>query len=115
MTPFGKAKARTLVGAAGRRLGIALLCTLVPLAQASEPRGAVSPDGTVRGAPPEQRQVPEVGDRTRQLLAQQRAGDQASPHDQWLSGDVQREIYRRYVRSFTREIPEVFLDPDFGN
>ncbi|WP_444985831.1 DUF3613 domain-containing protein [Halomonas mongoliensis] len=61
------------------------------------------------------RSTPAPGDATRRLLEQQRAGHYASSNDQWLSGDVQREVYRRYVNSFSRPIPERFIDDGFSN
>ncbi|WP_299311439.1 DUF3613 domain-containing protein [uncultured Halomonas sp.] len=79
-------------------------------------RPAAEPVGAPQAASPaQQRQAPPPGGTTRRLLEQQRAGHHASSNDQWLSGDVQREVYRRYVDSFSRPIPETFIDDDFSN
>ncbi len=74
----------------------------------AKPRGeaVLSPRRAAASAP---------GEQTRRLLEQQRAGTRASHHDQWLSGDVQREVYRRYVESFGQAIPERFIDDEFSD
>lgn len=68
-----------------------------------------------QATPQQQRLATPPGGTTRRLLEQQRAGHHASSQDQWLSGDVQREVYRRYVNSFSHSIPETFIDDDFSN
>lgn len=79
---------------------------------AAEPQTATEPQAAAetRG-----HAVPAPGEATRRLLEQQRAGHFASRHDQWLSGDVQREVYQRYVNSFSQAIPETFIDDSFSD
>lgn len=83
-------------------------------AVATEPQTATEPQAAA-----ETRQhsvpAPAPGEATRRLLEQQRAGHFASRHDQWLSGDVQREVYQRYVNSFSQAIPETFIDDSFSD
>ena len=98
---------------------LAGLLTL-PAAQANDTPTADPPRAEPRevpqaAAPTQQRPASPPGGTTRRLLEQQRAGHHASSNDQWLSGDVQREVYRRYVNSFSHSIPETFIDDDFSN
>ncbi|MCI0510311.1 uncharacterized protein DUF3613 [Chromohalobacter marismortui] len=56
------------------------------------------------------------GQATRRLLEWQRSGRGASSHRQELAGPVQSAIWQRYVKSFTHEIPEQYIDTQaFGN
>ena len=48
----------------------------------------------------------EIGAVSRQWLALQRNGTQASKTPQYLSGQVQEQVYERYRKSFTHPIPE---------
>lgn len=85
---------------------------------AAEPQTATEPQAAAetRGhAVPAPAPAPAPGEATRRLLEQQRAGHFASRHDQWLSGDVQREVYQRYVNSFSQAIPETFIDDSFSD
>lgn len=88
-------------------MGLQAQSTPEPNAATANPRGeaVLSP----------QRAASAPGEQTRRLLEQQRAGTHASRHDQWLSGDVQREVYRRYVESFGQAIPERFIEDDFSD
>ncbi len=47
------------------------------------------------------------------MLALQRSQQLASPHRQYVSGDVQARIYRRYLESFSHPIPERYIDTRF--
>jgi len=56
------------------------------------------------------------GQATRRLLEWQRSGRGASSHRQELAGPVQSAIWQRYVKSFTHEIPERYIEnQEFGN
>lgn len=48
------------------------------------------------------------------MLELQRSQQLASPHPQYVSGDVQARIYRRYVESFSHPIPERYIDTRFS-
>ena len=50
---------------------------------------------------------------THRLLEQQRSGQNASTEEQYLSGKVSTEIYKRYVNSFSHAIPERFSSDSF--
>lgn len=50
----------------------------------------------------------EPGADTRQWLERQRQGKEASDKAQPLSGPVQEQVYERYRKSFSHEIPERF-------
>ena len=61
-------------------------------------------DAPAEAPPPETRN--EIGVVSRQWLALQRNGTQASKNPQNLSGQVQEQVYERYRKSFTHPIPE---------
>lgn len=94
---------------AGLLLAGALGALGAPAALAAHPTPCPPTDVLSRG------ERPEPGRHTRDLLAAQRCGTQASPSPQWLSGDVQAAVYRRYVDSFSRPIPERFIDKEFSD
>lgn len=48
------------------------------------------------------------GEETRRWLELQRSGAAASPRPKTVSGPVADEIYQRYKKSFTHEIPDFF-------
>lgn len=50
---------------------------------------------------------------THRLLELQRSGQNASTEEQYLSGKVSTEVYKRYVQSFTHAIPERFSTDSF--
>tara|TARA_R110001592_G_scaffold6774_13_gene36863 strand:+ start:3174 stop:3443 length:270 start_codon:yes stop_codon:yes gene_type:complete len=50
---------------------------------------------------------------THRLLESQRSGQNASTEEQYLSGKVNTQIYERYVKSFSRPIPERFSSDTF--
>ena len=50
---------------------------------------------------------------THRLLEVQRSGQNASTEEQYLSGKVNTLIYERYVKSFSRPIPERFSSDTF--
>jgi hypothetical protein len=50
---------------------------------------------------------------THRLLEAQRSGKNASTEEQYLSGKVNTQIYERYVKSFSRPIPERFSSDAF--
>jgi hypothetical protein len=50
---------------------------------------------------------------THRLLEVQRSGQNASTEEQYLSGKVNTQIYQRYVKSFSRPIPERFSSDTF--
>ncbi|MEX1666130.1 DUF3613 domain-containing protein [Zhongshania arctica] len=50
---------------------------------------------------------------THRLLDVQRSGQNASTEEQYLSGKVNTQIYERYVKSFSRPIPERFSSDTF--
>ncbi|MFT6156629.1 DUF3613 domain-containing protein [Zhongshania sp.] len=50
---------------------------------------------------------------THRLLEAQRSGQNASTEEQYLSGKVNTQIYERYVKSFSRPIPERFSSDTF--
>lgn len=50
---------------------------------------------------------------THRLLELQRSGQNASTEEQYLSGKVSTEVYKRYVQSFTHAIPERFSEDTF--
>lgn len=51
---------------------------------------------------------------TQSLLELQRSGKQASPNRQYISAAEMAEIYQRYIESFSHQIPEFFIQPDFS-
>ena len=51
---------------------------------------------------------------THRLLELQRSGQNASTEEQYLSGKVSTEVYKRYVQSFTHAIPERFSEDTFN-
>lgn len=57
-------------------------------------------------APPPR--APQVGEATQALLAQQRAGTQASATPRPIPGEVAGRSYQRYLKSFEHEIPASF-------
>lgn len=50
---------------------------------------------------------------TGRLLAAQASGELASTEDQYLSGKVRKEVYQRYVKSFSHSIPARFTKDSF--
>ena len=50
---------------------------------------------------------------THRLLEMQRSGQNASTEEQYLSGKVNTEVYKRYVHSFSHPIPDRFSKDTF--
>lgn len=94
---------------------IGLLSTTGLQAQSTTEPNATTANSRDESVLSPQRAASAPGEQTRRLLEQQRAGKNASSYDQWLSGDVQREVYRRYVESFGQAIPERFIDDEFSD
>lgn len=94
------------------------LLAAAPVSALDDDHGEGPPPAAHRVTPPTAVTLPPApppGERTYRLLEQQRSGQFASRHDQWLSGDVQQQIYHRYVDSFSRPIPETFIEHDFSD
>lgn len=66
---------------------------------------------TLAVAAPEDKEQPSTV--TGRLLAAQASGELASTEDQYLSGKVRKEVYQRYVKSFSHPIPARFAKDSF--